>query len=299
MSQIPAVDLSRLPVPDAVEVLDYEAILAAMIADLAARAPELAAAFTIESDPLVKDLQVGAYRELLLRARINDAVRSVMLATAMGGDLDNLAALFGVARQVVTPADPAAIPPVAAVLEGDDALRLRTQLALEGFSTAGPRAAYEYHARSADARVADVAIDSPSPGVVRVTLLSREGDGQASSAVLAAVSNALNAGDVRPLCDTVQVQSAQIIPFAIDARLTLLQGPDVSVILAEAQAELGRYLASIRGVGRAVRLSGIYGALNRAGVENVTLISPTADIIVGGTEAAHCTAAVVQIAGTS
>ena len=56
MSQIPAVDLSRLPVPDAVEVLDYEAILAAMIADLAARAPELAAAFTIESDPLVKDL---------------------------------------------------------------------------------------------------------------------------------------------------------------------------------------------------------------------------------------------------
>lgn len=297
MSQITAVDLSRLPVPNAVEVLEYEAILAAMIADLAARAPELAAALAVESDPLVKDLQVGAYREMLLRARINDAVRATMLATALGGDLDNLAALFGVARQVVTPADPAAIPPIAAVMEGDDALRLRTQLALEGFSTAGPRAAYEFHARSADARVSDVAVDSPEPGLVRVVVLSSEGDGQASSGLVSAVTTALNAEDVRPLCDTVLVQSAQIVPFAIDARLTLLQGPDISVILAEAQAELGRYLASIRGVGRAVRLSGIYAALNRTGVENVDLISPTADIVVAGTEAAHCTAAVVQIEG--
>lgn len=298
MSQIPAFDLSRLPVPDAVEVLDYEAILAAMIADLAVRAPELAAALAIESEPLVKVKQADAYRELLLRARINDAVRATMLATATGGDLDNLAALFGVQRFVITPADPAAIPPIAAVMEGDDALRLRTQLALEGFSTAGPRAAYEYHARSADARVIDARIDSPEPGLVRVVLLSGEGNGQASSGLIGAVTTALNAEDVRPLCDTVLVQSAQIVPFAIDARLTLLQGPDVSVILAEAQAELGRYLVSIRGVGRAVRLSGIYAALNRTGVENVTLISPTADIVVAGTEAAYCTAAVVQIAGS-
>lgn len=297
MSQITAIDLSLLPVPDAVEVLDFETILAAMIADLTARAPELAGALATESDPLVKDLQVGAYRELLVRARINDAVRAGMLATAKGGDLANLAALFGVQRLVVTPADPAAIPPVAEVLEGDDALRLRTQLALDGFSTAGPRAAYEFHARSADARVSDVAIDSPEPGVVRVLVLSNEGDGQASEAVLTAVNTALNAEDVRPLCDSVLVQSAQILPFAIDARLTLLQGPDTSVILAEAQQELARYLASIRGVGRSVRLSGIYAALNRVGVENVTLISPTADVVVTGVQAANCTAAQVQIAG--
>lgn len=298
MSLIPTIDLSRIPLPDAVEALDFEIILAAMITDLIGRAPELAGTLATQSDPLVKDLQVGAYREMLLRARINDAVRAVMLATATGSDLDNLAALFGVQRLVITPADPAAIPAVAEVLESDDALRLRTQLALDGFSTAGPRAAYEYHARSADARVVDVAVDSPDPGFVRVVVLSNEGDGQASAELIDAVTSALNADDVRPLCDTVVVQSAQIIPFAIDAQLTMLQGPDANLTLAEAQAELGRYLTSIRGVGRAVRLSGIYAALKRFGVENVTLISPTADVAVAQTQAAYCSAAVVQIAGS-
>lgn len=298
MSRISTIDLSRLPLPNAVEPLDFDVILAAMIADLSARAPELAGALATQSEPLVKDLQVGAYRELLLRARINDAVRATMLATAMGADLDNLSALFGVQRLVVTPADPTAIPPIAEVLEEDAALRQRTQLALDGFSTAGPRAAYEYHARSADARVIDVAVDSPDPGYVRVVVLSRESDGQASAALIEVVSSTLNADDVRPLCDTVLVQSAQIIPFAIDAHLTMLQGPDATVILADAHAELVRYLESVRGVGRAVRLSGIYAALNRAGVENVNLISPTADVVVTATQAAHCTAIEVQIAGT-
>lgn len=297
MSRISTIDLSRLPLPGGVEVLDFEAILAAMIADLAARAPELSAVLGTQSEPLVKVLQAGAYRELLLRARINDGVRAVMLATATGGDLDNLAALFGVQRLVITPADAGAIPPTAEVLEGDDALRLRAQLALDGFSTAGPRAAYEYHARSADARVIDVAVDSPSPGLVRVTLLSSEGDGQASSGLITAVRDALNAEDVRPLCDLVQVISAQIVPFTIDARLTLLDGPDANVVLATAQAALARYLASIRGVGRAVRVSGIYAALNQAGVENAVLLSPTADIVPSGTQAATCTAAAVLIGG--
>jgi hypothetical protein len=64
-----AAGVSLLPVPDVVETLDYEVILAAMKADLAARAPELAAVLALESEPVVKLLEVCAYRELLLRAR--------------------------------------------------------------------------------------------------------------------------------------------------------------------------------------------------------------------------------------
>ncbi|PJN94872.1 baseplate assembly protein, partial [Amaricoccus sp. HAR-UPW-R2A-40] len=103
MSGFGAIDLSRLPPPDVVERLDFETILGAMKADLIARAPDLAPALALESEPAVKILEVAAYRELLLRARINDAARAVMIATATGADLDHLAALFGVARFVLDP----------------------------------------------------------------------------------------------------------------------------------------------------------------------------------------------------
>lgn len=72
------IDLSGLPLPEAVEVLDYEAILGELRADLLAQAPELAEALALESEPLVKLLQVAAFRELLTRARVNDSVLSLI-----------------------------------------------------------------------------------------------------------------------------------------------------------------------------------------------------------------------------
>lgn len=102
------INLSLLPAPDVVQSLDYDTILSEMLADLRHRAPELTA--LVESDPAYKILQVAAYRELLLRQRVNDAGRSVMLAYAKGRDLDHLAALFGLQRQRIEEGDPHAIP---------------------------------------------------------------------------------------------------------------------------------------------------------------------------------------------
>ena len=115
------IDLSRLAAPDVVEVLDYEVILAEMLADLRARD----SAFTAltEADPAYKILEVAAYRELLIRQRINEAARSVMLAYAAGADLDQIAANFGVARLLIRPADDRTIPPTPAVYETDEELR--------------------------------------------------------------------------------------------------------------------------------------------------------------------------------
>jgi len=236
MSGYSAIDLSLLPVPDVVETLDYEVILAAMKADLAARAPDLAAVLALESEPLVKLLEVCAYREVLIRARVNDAAQAVTLARATGTDLDNLAALFGVARLVISPGNPSAVPPVAPTLESDADLRRRAQLALEGFSTAGPEGAYVFHALSADADVLDVSATSPSAGDVLVTVLSRTGSGTAPAPLLATVQAALNADDVRPLCDNVVVQSAAIVSYAITATLYFYPGPDSAVVMAAAQA---------------------------------------------------------------
>jgi len=267
------IDLGALEPPGVVEALDYEAILQAMKDDLAARAPQLAEVLALESEPVVKLLEVAAYRELLVRQRVNDAGRAVMLATAVGTDLDQLAALLGVARLQIDPGDPDAVPPVPPTMEADADFRRRVQLSLEGFSTAGPEGAYLFWALSADGDVRDASATSPQPGDVVVSVLSRSGDGTAPQATLDAVEATLTAEDVRPL---------------IEATLTFRPGPDRGVVLAAAQAAAETYAEQSRAVGRDVTLSGIYAALHQEGVHAVQLQAPEADIVIADTEAPFC-----------
>ncbi len=92
---MPTIDLSQLPAPALVEVLDYESLLAERKATLISLYPEeqreaIARTLSLESEPLVKLLQENAYREVILRQRVNDAARAVMVAFATGSDLDQL-----------------------------------------------------------------------------------------------------------------------------------------------------------------------------------------------------------------
>lgn len=287
------VDLSRLPSPAVVEPLDYEEVLAAVKAELAAKVPELTATM-LESDPLTKLLEVVAYREIVLRQRVNDSARATMLAYAKGTDLDNLAALVHVARQVVDAGDPDALPPVPPTYESDERLRARALLAWEGLSTAGPAGAYHFHARAASPLVADVAVTSPSPGQVVVTVLSTVGDGVPDSALLATVEAELTDEDVRPLTDQVIVQAAARVDFAVDARISVYQGPDAEVVRAAAEASLIEWLTAQRRLGEAVTIDGLHAALRVEGVRRVDLLSPTAAIEPAAHEVAHCTAITVE-----
>lgn len=58
-------------------------------------------------------------------------------------------------------------------------MRMRGQMALDGFSTAGPIDAYKFFALSASVKVKSVDVRSDEPGKVIVTILSTEGDGTA------------------------------------------------------------------------------------------------------------------------
>ncbi|MFS4437849.1 baseplate J/gp47 family protein [Paracoccaceae bacterium GXU_MW_L88] len=298
MSGYSAIDLSKLPAPKMIEELNFEAILAAKRARLVELAPHLAAALDYESDDLNLFLQAEAYRELLLRQKINDQSKANMLAFATGSDLDHLAALYGVERALITPADDLARPPVAAVYEGDSRFRRRAQLALEGFSTAGPRGAYVFWAFTADPAVKDVAVSRPVPGTVLVTILSNEGDGSASADLQQSVQDVLSDDDVRPLCSTVLVESAAILLFRVEAELTTYQGPDASVVEEAASVALDQYLNETHRLGHDITLSGIYAALHRPGVQKVRLVEPTADIEVNGNQAAFCTETAISLGGT-
>ncbi|MFV4846472.1 baseplate assembly protein [Edwardsiella tarda] len=300
---MPIIDLSQLPAPDVIEELDYESLLAERKTTLISLYPEeqrdaIAHTLTLESEPIVKLLEENAYRELLLRQRVNEAARAVMLAYSSGSDLDMLTANLNTERLTIVPADETTLPPIPAVMESDDDLRLRAQQAFEGLSVAGPVGAYEYHGRSADGRVADVSVDSPAPACVTIAVLSREGNGTPTEELLAIVAKALNDEDVRPVADRVTVKPAVIVPYQINATLYLYPGPEAEPIRQAAEGKLKAYINAQHRLGRDIRLSAIYASLHVEGVQRVALASPTADIVLDKSQASYCNAYQLTIGGT-
>ncbi|WP_148716686.1 baseplate assembly protein [Chitinolyticbacter meiyuanensis] len=279
-------DFSRLPPPDLIVRSDFEAILARRKADLLKLVPadqraNVERTLTLESEPMAILLQEAAYAELLFEQRVNEAALGSMLATAQGADLDNRAADYGVSRLLITPADPAAVPPIAAVWESDDRLRLRAQMALEGLSVAGPRAAYVFHALSVSANVADVAVHSPaSDGVVHVHVLDARGGGVPDAQLLADVQAALSAETVRPLCDKVTTLAS--VPINVDISAIIEFEPDgeaLSGSLSGARARLDALLQQRRALGQVLPVSAIDAALHTDGVRRVRVLAPTADVV--------------------
>ncbi|MFJ1337180.1 baseplate J/gp47 family protein [Pseudomonas caricapapayae] len=266
-----SVDLSALPAPQVLEDLDFEAIFQADLATFRSHMGDNWDA-SLESDPVSKLLEVGAYRKLLNRARVNDAAKALLLAYAQGADLDQLAANVQLQRLVVQEEDLSTVPPTFQVLEEDDALRERVQLVYEGLTTAGPRNSYVLHARNASGQVADATAESPAPAQVVVTVLALEGDGGAGADLLDTVRLALNDDDVRPVGDRLTVQGATILRFRIDAVVHMSgSGPEIEATLAECKRRLQDWINPRRRLGVEVSRSGVDAQLHINGVSRVDL----------------------------
>lgn len=92
--------------------------------------------------------------------------------------------------------------------------RERIRLAPAGFSTAGPEDAYITWAKKADVNIQDVSPTSPSPGVVKIVVLMKNGELPTQS-VLDAVYNICSAKKVRPLTDNVITSAPTVITYDI------------------------------------------------------------------------------------
>lgn len=291
------IDLSKLPIPSAIETLDYASILSEMKAEFLL----LWTSYSGEPhDPITKVLEVAALRELKIRQSHNEKASQIMLAYAAGSNLDALGALpwLQVKRQTITPADNTTTPPTPAVYEDDDRFRQRMLLAYNQLSTAGSIDSYKYHTLSTDSSIKDVKVDSPISGTVRVTVLGDSGDGTVSSPVLVLVDTALSAETVRPLNDTVTVQSAEIISYSIDATLTLYPGESYQAITDAVNASINDFVLNNHKLGYDINVSGVYAALRLNGVQNVTL-NGFVEIICTDQQAPYCTSILLSDGGVS
>ena len=315
------IDLSLLPPPDVVESVDFEELYQETLGIFREFMEDQWTA-ALESDPVVKLMEVMAYREMLTRARVNAAAKASLLAFAKGNDLVNRAADYGVEKLVIRPADPDAVPPIEAVMEGDEALRYRTRLSLEALSVAGSSGAYEYHGLSASAELTNVSVDSPRfigaeltpavraqlpPGAIVVVCdydagLANPLPGDVSVAILpspisttpvaqlvAKVKAALSAEEVRPITDRPRVAAGLPAEFKVEAELQIEEGPDQDVVKGTARAGLDAAIAEARRLQGQLPLSAIYAALHVTGIRSVTLKQPAAGVVCDKRHYPSCT----------
>ena len=288
-----------------IEELDYEVIRSSMIEEFKQRAPEWSA--ELESDPVVILLELAGYRELLLRQRINEASRALMLAYAGGSDIDHLAANVGLERLDD---------------ETDDRLRDRVQLGFYLAATAGPAGAYKLHTLNVSADVLDVHVWMPAPGEVQVVVLARQTApedatetelqrgvvafgtddewiiARSDGDLMNQIRDVLNQEETRPLTDSVVVRTPEIIECVVQAELTLYPGPDADLLLAESLTALNDYLLSVRRPAHDLTMAGIIDALVVPGVQNVKLIEPAADIVAADSQMPLCSEIYISIQET-
>ncbi|MFP3027152.1 MAG: baseplate J/gp47 family protein [Wolbachia sp.] len=251
-----------------VEKLSYEEIFSRMKEELVRRDETFSA--LVESDPAIKILEVAAWRELLLRQRINEAVKSNLLKFATGEDLDNLAEFYGVERQKE---------------EDDERFRKRIKAKIIGSSTCGSKEHYRYYALSADSRVKDALVESSIPGKVQISILSTQlsTTGILSEELLEIVKKQVTRDDIRVLTDTVTVVGCNITEIDIHSRMSI--SPVISK--EEIKKQFIKKFEANRRLGWSVTRSWIIANLFVEGVENVELIEPKEDVVVLGNECAN------------
>lgn len=271
-------------IPNVIEALDYETILTRRKAAFVARWPQdqqqaWRDTLALESSPVTKLLEENAYLELLLRARINDAAASNLLAFARDRDLDRLADFYGLERR----AD-----------ESDEAFRARIRERIRGASTAGPAAHYRWHALSADPAIRDAHVDSPRPGLVRISITSHSGT--VDTDLLARTRDYLNRNDIRVLTDTLDIRAATVKTIDVAATIWLL--PDGNADLIHTLPDTLRTAVGTQlGLGRDLTRSWLIRTLHANGVQRVVLTTPAQDVVIAADEAAAIGAVKLTLGG--
>jgi phage-related baseplate assembly protein len=278
-------DLAALPVPQIIQTLDYEAILAERMNELVALGN--AAGFVydtagLESEPGRILVQEAASKEISLRARGNDIARARYLYYARGSEVDHLGAFYDTLRLTG---------------EGDARYKVRIIESIRGRSTGGTAPRYRSVALASSLRVADAIVytEGVSPQV-NVAVFAADNNGVADAGLLAIVSSALNAPTVRMVNDRLNIRSAVVQTVPVTAQMWLLPNADLSIV-TQIQSTLAASWASVGGLGRDLTRSWITARLMVEGVQRVNVTAPVADVIMQPFQAVRISSVVLTVAG--
>lgn len=296
MNPYNAIDLSKVPVPDAIKGIDpneiREYIINTAVNGMRLYEPDFY--YPLVSDPGYQYANAAALRHVYYEQRVNEAVRSVMLATAENKDLDALAAFYKVERLLVDEGNPDAVPPIDPVYESDSALRLRCTLSPEGFTTAGSFGSYVFHAMSASGLVKSAFAMSPVPCEMNIYILANNDTGVPDQSLLDHVYGYLDGK--RPDGDLVRVLPVEIVEYQIEATINFFSGASPQLIIDLCHQAISAWVAENEKFGRDVVRSAIDRQLHQEGVYRVDIHEPQAlPIEISESQVAKCTSIKLNI----
>lgn len=296
---------SLLPQPALLQSISEEQITQARMAQFKARwsqyDPPNAAQYDVGGlrfDPIYIQAKNATYFEMLLRDRVNQGVRGVMLAFASGTDVDALGSNY--------PYGGTRLPN-----ESDAAYKLRLWNSPSIFSLNGPGQgtyeSYVYWTLSAPMPDGENAIRHAAvltqrgTGVVTIPIMQENSHVALSTDPFNGDLLAADTGDPRPdpaqilavykfltdptaarkgLTDVINVVGCKVVHTSINVDLTLFPGVDVVSTMTEARAALLAFIEGIRWLGGDLTMMGMEAALAQTGVYNVKFHSPLGDTIV-------------------
>ena len=155
----------------------------------------------------------------------------------------------------------------------DDEYRPSVIAAPDGFTTCGPRSAYNQLARLIDA-----ATISPDPGEVEVYLLVDSADPAVIADVISVVDAEVSADEARPLTDQVTVLEAPEVSYTVQVQYWIRQTD--SGVIADVQAAVEVAQDAFcdwqeAALGRDVDPTELIGLLYGAGARRVNVIEPS------------------------
>lgn len=261
-------ELAALARPAILEELSADAIFAARRDELVTRLQAAGIDYStemIETDPAMILLQEAAFEETILRARANDVARARYLYFARGTEVDHLGAFYDLVR---LPDEP------------DARFKLRIRLAIQGRSTGGTEPGYRGAALGASLRVADARVyrDGRAP-IVHVAVFATDNNGVADTALLNLVRSELEKPAFQVINDTIDVRAAVVTLVPVTADIWLLPDADLGLV-ATLQAGLAPAWATASGLGRDLTRAWLASALMAAGVANLQIVAPAADVVV-------------------
>ncbi|WP_243032915.1 baseplate J/gp47 family protein [Vibrio cincinnatiensis] len=319
--------------PKAFQEPDFETLLSEYI-DFAVehcaasdkeKAAYLQEALTNDSELLAQVLQALALKYIADTREKNywalQMFRKFVTETEM---VDLLAMQYNLKRQVLQVKDDSVFPPKPAVLESNDDLLQRFDLAPYQFHTTGTRLGYRFHALTLDERPA-IKIESeedavvvryefpkavqpalvkdaqarmtePNSGKVSVAILSREtANGVPSAALLERASKYLNRDDIAQESDEITTKAARLKPYKINVVLYTGANPNNHITQAQAQKTAAEFAERKHRFEEVIDVEEIGHEFYKLGVKRVKVLEPAADVVCQWDEAPYCSEVIIDV----
>ena len=172
-------------------------------------------------------------------------------------------------------------PENGADIETDESLRQRIYIAPASYSTAGSVDSYEYFARQYSADITNVRITSPSPGVVEIRYLLREGVIPEAESIKG-LKEYLSGSDIRPLTDKVEVMAPAQVKYTLNLTYYINSSDQsrANTIQGKVTEAINEYITWQRSeIGRDINPDVLKQKIIEAGAKRADIISPIFTVV--------------------